>query len=219
MESDGTRTRTNVTRPIPTGAGGGAGGHGWPGRVSAAPPEIPGLGGDERPPRPVMGSLGRNPSSASQGFVPDVSAAIVAMSETTKKIVLSNSVVKTSGNLNAKVARRAGIVVYGVRDHETVVKLIARLLYNVAKSYKGTTVYLNNRKISALLGLEEGYFDAFSKSWITLLLVSLGFKSESKNKKGIIEIDMRSQVVEEIKTAKSIDDAVEIVKKHLNNGG
>jgi len=62
--------RANAARPISTGAGGGAGGHGWPGRVSAAPPEIPGLGGDESPPRSVMGSLGRNPSSTSQGFAP-----------------------------------------------------------------------------------------------------------------------------------------------------
>jgi len=65
MESS-SNNRANAARPISTGAGGGAGGHGWPGRVSAAPPEIPGLGGDESPPRPVMGSLGR--TSASQGF-------------------------------------------------------------------------------------------------------------------------------------------------------
>ncbi len=71
--------RVNAARPISTGAGGGAGGHGWPGRVSAAPPEIPGLGGDESPPRSVMGSLGRNPSSTSQGFAPADYVAIPRM--------------------------------------------------------------------------------------------------------------------------------------------
>jgi hypothetical protein len=201
METDN-GSRVNTARPKSTGAGGGAGGRGWPGRVSAAPPEIPGLGGDESPPRPVMGPLGRNPSSTSQGFMK----------------VLNNKVVNTPGGL-VVVSDRRGII-YRATNKDAIIRLVAEILYRITRSNKGSIIYLNNRKMTYALGL-KGHFDAVTVSWIFLLMDELGIvvQSFTARKRNYIIVNVRSQIMNEIKAAKSIDAVEEIVKKHLNNGG
>jgi len=189
--------RANAARPISTGAGGGAGGHGWPGRVSAAPPEIPGLGGDESPPRPVMGPLGRNPSSTSQGFM---------------KVL--NNVVNTPEGL-VVVSDRRGII-YRATNKDAIIRLVAEILYRITRSNKGSIIYLNNRKMTYALGL-KGRFDAVTVSRIFLLMDELGIVVQSFTaRKRIYKIlNVRSQMMSEIKAAQNLDEAIMIVRKYL----
>jgi hypothetical protein len=67
-------------------------------------------------------------------------------------VLPSGDVVHVPEGLTAKVVRRFGVV-YGVGDHEAVVKLVAQLLLRVSGSSKGSVYYLNGRKLAAVLGL------------------------------------------------------------------
>ena len=224
----GSNNRANAARPISTGAGGGAGGLGWPGRVSAAPPEIPGLGGDESPPRSVMGLLRRNPSFAPQEYASAASAAYAASatsntsaasnasnaSSARRLLLPSGEVIDVPEGLCAKVDKR-GNVVYRVEGREVVVRLVGELLFRVSRGYRGSVACLDDRRMASLLGL-GGYLDAFSSSWVRGVLVLLGFEEvrRGKSNKAIV-IDMRKPIMNEVKNAKSINEVVEIIKRHL----
>ena len=130
--------------------------------------------------------------------------------------VLNNKVVNTPEGLIVINDRRG--IVYRVRDKSVIIRLVAEVLFRLSRDAKGSVVYLNNRKIVALLGLElSGHFDALTSSWVSLLLSELGIVTQSftMRKRNYIVIDMKNPLVEKIKAAKSVDEVVEIIKSRL----
>ena len=184
-----------------------------PGGAQVAPP---GGGGGDTPAASGSGKLpgvrgpGPQSFSAAQEFAADVSSA-----SGTKKFVLpSGEVIDVPEGLSAKVDKR-GNVVYRVEGREVVVRLVGELLFRVSRGYRGSVACLDDRRMSSLLGL-SGYLDAFSSSWVRGVLVLLGFEEvrRGKSNKAIV-IDMRKPIMSEIKNAKSINEVVEIIKRHL----
>jgi hypothetical protein len=138
--------------------------------------------------------------------LPNVSAA--------KRLVLpSGEVINVPEGLAAKVARRFGVV-YGVSDHETAVRLVAELLLRVSESSRGSVYYLNGRKLAALLGL-QGYLNPFTTSLIYGILSRLDFEIARTAKGATAVISMDKSIMREIKNAKTIEGAVEVVKRYL----
>ena len=145
---------------------------------------------------------------------PNASSASAA-----KRLVLPNgSVVEVPGGLSARINRR-GDVVYHVDDRGAALRLVAELLYRVSRSYRGSVAYLDNRRMVSLLGLRRGgngHLDAYSSSWVRGILALLGFEEVRRGRRGkAIMIDMGKPIMKEIKSAKSINEVVEIVKRYL----
>jgi hypothetical protein len=117
------------------------------------------------------------------------------------------------------ISDRRGIV-YRVRDKDAVIKLVAEVLFRTSRGNRGSMARLSNKKMMALLGL-SGHFDALTISWMSLLMSELGFKVDynKARKRTYIEINMDAPVMKELKAAQNLDEAIMIVKKHLNNGG
>ena len=220
MESDG--TRTNVSRPVPTGAETARQVSVRPSRDTTVPPKgggnTPNTLGDGGNPAPeVRGLLRRNPSFAPQEFASAASAASNVFSA--KKLMLpSGDVVDVPEGLDARLDRW-GNVAYRVVDGDVVLRLVAELLLYVVRSYRGSVVRLDGRRISRLLGLRQrggvsGYLEPYSMSRIYGILSMLGFELSRSNHRITITIDLRKPIMREIKD-KNIDDAIKILKMHL----
>jgi len=177
-----------------------------PGRGSAVPP---GRGGGNTPATPGSHSLpgGRGPevqSTAPQESVP-ASAA---------KKVLPNGIIEVPSWLEVKVDRRG--TTYRVVGRDNAIKLIANILFIATKSSKGSIIRLSNKKMTSLLGL-EGYFDATTIGLISWLLNELGITESYKARKRIyFVVNMNTAVIKEIKNTKTIEEAVEVVRKYLS---
>jgi hypothetical protein len=147
--------------------------------------------------------------SAKDPLGPNASSASAA-----KRLVLpSGEVINVPDGLAAKVVRRFGVV-YGVGDHEAVVKLVAQLLLRVSESSKGSVYYLNGRKLATVLGL-RGYLNPFTASLIYGILSRLGFEITRTARGVVVKIDMKHPLIEELRGVESINEAIEVVKKYL----
>ncbi|PLC68254.1 hypothetical protein B7L70_04555 [Vulcanisaeta sp. EB80] len=134
-------------------------------------------------------------------------------------VLYDGSVVNIPGGLDARLDRW-GNVVYRVVDCDVVLRLVAELLLYVVRSYRGSVVRLDGRRISRLLGLRQrggvsGYLEPYSMSRIYGILSMLGFELSRSNHRITITIDLRKPIIREIKSAESIDEAIKIVEKHL----
>jgi len=128
------------------------------------------------------------------------------------------SVVNIPGGLDARLDRW-GNVTYRVIDSDVVLRLVAELLLYVVRSYRGSVVRLDGRRISRLLGLRQrggvsGYLEPYSMSRIYGILSMLGFELSRSNHRITITIDLRKPIMREIKD-KDIDDAIKTLKMHL----
>jgi hypothetical protein len=222
MEARSSRSNMSVVRPVSTGVGTVLGASVRPGRVSAAPPKgggnTPNTLGDGGNPAPeVRGLLRRNPPFAPREFASAASAASNVFSA--RKLMLpSGDVVDVPTGLDARLDRW-GNVVYRVVDSDVVLRLVAELLLYVVRSYRGSVVRLDGRRISRLLGLRQrggvsGYLEPYSMSRIYGVLSMLGFELSRSNHRITITIDLRKPIMREIKD-KDIDDAIKILKMHL----
>jgi len=134
-------------------------------------------------------------------------------------VLYDGSVVNIPGGLDARLDRW-GNVAYRVVDGDVVLRLVAELLLYVVRSYRGSVVRLDGRRISRLLGLRQrggvsGYLEPYSMSRIYGVLSMLGFELSRSNHRITITIDLRKPIIREIKSAESIDEAIKIVEKHL----
>jgi hypothetical protein len=122
------------------------------------------------------------------------------------------SMLEVPEGLAAKIDKRGGVV-YHVVDKEAAVRLVAQLLLRVSRGYKGV-VYLNSRKLVAILGL-RGRLDVFSVSMLYGFLAMLGFEVVEQPRGKAAIINMRHPLIEKIKAVKSIDEAIQVIRKHL----
>ncbi|MDT7971011.1 MAG: hypothetical protein RQ842_10600 [Vulcanisaeta sp.] len=205
METRSSRANASEIHPVSTGAGTVLGASVRPGRVSAAPPKgggnTPNTLGDGGNPAPeVRGLLRRNPPFAPQEFASAASAA----SNVSKRLMLpSGDVVDVPTGLDARLDRW-GNVAYRVVDGDVVLRLVAELLLYVVRSYRGSVVRLDGRRISRLLGLRQrggvsGYLEPYSMSRIYGILSMLGFELSRSNHRITITIDLRKPIMREIK--------------------
>jgi hypothetical protein len=199
-----------------------------PGRGFAVPP---GGGGGNTPTPSGSGKLlgGRGlPECDSSSALRELASAAYAASATSntsaapdaknasngRRLVLPDgSVVNIPSGFVAKVAKRGGVV-YRVGSKDAILRLTAKLLFRVSRG-KGSTVYLNGRKIATLLGLRNGHLDAYSSSWVRGILALLGFEVMRTTKGVVVIISMRHPLIEKIKAVKSIDEAIQVIRKHL----
>jgi len=209
-----------VFRSVPTGAETARQVSVRPSRDTTVPPKgggnAPNTLGDGGNPAPEVRGLPRRNPPLPREFASAVSAASNASnaSSARKLLLPSGEVIDVPEGLCAKVDKR-GNVVYRVEGREVVVRLVGELLFRVSRGYRGSVACLDDRRMASLLGL-GGYLDAFSSSWVRGVLVLLGFEEgrRGKSNKAIV-IDMRKPIMNEVKNAKSINEVVEIIKRHL----
>jgi hypothetical protein len=185
-----------------------------PNRVNATPrvepgspqvhplgPSCPGPGGKVEGDRlPIGGRWGPTASAASNA-------------STAKKLMLPDgSMLEVPEGLAAKIDKRGGVV-YHVVDKEAAVRLVAQLLLRVSRGYKGV-VYLNSRKLVAILGL-RGRLDVFSVSMLYGFLTMLGFEITRTNKGVVVMVNTKHPLIEEIRNAENVNDVIKILKTRL----
>jgi hypothetical protein len=165
-------------------------------------------------PDPVVGDWGRVKSErgrlslAPLGSEGGMSGSVV---------MPSGEVIKVPDGFEVRLDRW-GNALYRVSGKDSVVELVAELLYRVSRSYRGSVAYLDNRRMAALLGLRNrgnGRLDVYSSSWVRGILTSLGFEEVEVSRGKAIVIDMNKPIMSEVRNAKSVDEVVEIVKRYL----
>jgi hypothetical protein len=124
----------------------------------------------------------------------------------------SASVVKLPNGLVVRRYRR--FVAYRVAGFDSVVKLVAGLLFRVSRGSKGSVVYVNGRKIAALLGL-GGTIHPIDLSIIYATMARLGFEVVEASRGKAVVVRTDHPLIEKIKAAKSVDEVVEIIKRYL----
>jgi hypothetical protein len=117
-------------------------------------------------------------------------------------------------NASIVVKKYRRFVAYRTTNFDVVVRLVAELLYRIAMSSRGNVYYLNGRRVALLLGLDAP-FHPVDLSVIYSLMVELGFEAVEAGRGKAVIINMRYPLIKKIKAAKSVDEVVEIVKRHL----
>ena len=181
---------------------------------AVAQPLPPGGGGGNTPTTPGESPGGRGPGARSFSAPQVASAASMPLSASgAKKLMLPDgSMLEVPEGLAAKIDRWGGVV-YHVVDKEAAVKLVAVLLFRVSRGYKGV-VYLNSRKLVAILGL-RGRLDAFSVSMLYGFLAMLGFEIARTNKGVVVIVNTKHPLIEEIRNTENINDVIQVIKRHL----
>jgi hypothetical protein len=95
-----------------------------------------------------------------------------------------------------------------------VIELVAGLLFRVSRDGKGSVVYVNGKKIAALLGL-GGTIHPIDLSVIYATMARLGFETVEVSRGKAVVVRTDHPLIEKIKAAKSVDEVVEIIKRHL----
>jgi len=122
----------------------------------------------------------------------------------------------TAGLPNGLVVRwykRLGVT-YRVTNYETVIRLVAELLFRVSRDSRGSVVYVNGRKIAALLGL-GGTIHPIDLSIIYATMAKLGFEVVEQPRSKAAIINMGHPLIEKIKAAKDVNETIEIIRKYL----
>jgi hypothetical protein len=124
----------------------------------------------------------------------------------------SASVVKLPSGLVVRRYRR--FVAYRVAGFDGVIELVAGLLFRVSRGSKGSVVYVNGRKIAALLGL-GGTIHPIDLSVIYATMARLGFEVVEVGRGKAVVVSMKHPLIEKIRAAKSIDDVIQVIRRHL----
>jgi hypothetical protein len=124
----------------------------------------------------------------------------------------SASVVKLPSGLVVRRYRR--FVAYRVAGFDGVIELVAGLLFRVSRGSKGSVVYVNGRKIAALLGL-GGTIHPIDLSVVYATMARLGFEVVEASRGKAVVVRTDHPLIEKIKAAKSVDEVVEIIKRYL----
>jgi hypothetical protein len=106
---------------------------------------------------------------------------------------------------------------YRTTNFDVVVRLVAELLHRVAVSSRGNVYYLNGRRMRMLLSLDAP-IHPIDLSVVYEVLSRLGFEVVEQSRGKYVVIRMDNPIMREVKGARSFDEILEIVKKHLNNG-
>jgi hypothetical protein len=122
------------------------------------------------------------------------------------------SVVKSPNGLVVRRHRR--LTAYRVSNFEAVVGLIAELLFKISRIARGSVVYVNGRKLARYLGL-SGVVHPIDLSAIYSLMEKLGFEVVRTSRGVTAVISMDKPVMKEVRAAKSIDDVIQVIRKHL----
>jgi len=112
------------------------------------------------------------------------------------------------------VRRYKRLTAYKVSNFEVVVGLIAELLYRISRIGKGSVVYLNGRRMRVLLGLDAP-FHPVDLSVIYSLLARLGFEVVEVSRGKAVVVRTDHPLIKELRGVGSINEAIEVVKKHL----
>jgi hypothetical protein len=121
-----------------------------------------------------------------------------------------------SASAGLVVRRYRRVTMYRTSGFDGVVRLVAVLLHRVAVSSRGSVYYLNGRRVRMLLGLDAP-FHPIDLSVVYEVLSRLGFEVARRRGKYVV-IRMDNPIMREVKGARSFDEILEIVKKHLSNG-
>jgi len=124
----------------------------------------------------------------------------------------SASVVKLPEGLVVRRYRR--FVAYRVAGFDSVVKLVAGLLFRVSRGSKGSVVYVNGRKIAALLGL-GGTIHPIDLSVVYEVLSRLGFEVVEVSRGKAVVVRTDHPLIKELRGVGSINEAIEVVKRYL----
>jgi len=108
--------------------------------------------------------------------------------------------------------KRLGVT-YRVTNYETVIRLVAELLFHV-RSSKGGVVYMNAGKLVRYLGL-SGTIHTIDLSVIYATMARLGFEVVEASRGKAVMIDMRHPLIKEIRNAENINDVIQVIRKHL----
>jgi len=122
------------------------------------------------------------------------------------------SAVGLHGGVVARRYRR--FVAYRVTGFDGVVRVVAELLFKISRVGRGSVVYVNAGKLARYLGL-GGTIHPIDLSVIYSLMEKLGFEvvEASRGKAVIVRTD--NPLIEKIKAVKSIDEAIQVIRKHL----
>jgi hypothetical protein len=124
----------------------------------------------------------------------------------------SASVVKLPEGLVVRRYRR--FVAYRVAGFDGVIELVAGLLFRVSRDSKGSVVYVNGRKLAVLLGL-SGTIHPIDLSVIYATMARLGFEVVEASRGKAVVVSMKHPLIEKIRAAKSIDDVIQVIRRHL----
>jgi hypothetical protein len=119
-----------------------------------------------------------------------------------------------NGDGGVVVYKYKRIVAYRVTSFDGVVRLIAVLLHCIAMSSRGSVYYLNGRRMRTLLSL-SGTIHPIDLSVIYSLMEKLGFDVVKQSRGKYVVIRMDKPIMREIKNTKTIEGAVEVVKRYL----
>ena len=108
--------------------------------------------------------------------------------------------------------KRLGVT-YRVTNYETVIRLVAELLFHV-RSSKGGVVYMNAGKLVRYLGL-SGTIHPIDLSVIYATMARLGFEVVEASRGKAAIINMGHPLIEKIKAAKDVNETIEIIRKYL----
>jgi hypothetical protein len=122
-----------------------------------------------------------------------------------------------NGDGGVVVYKYKRIVAYRTTSFDGMVRLVAVLLHRVAVSSRGSVCYLNGRRMRMLLSL-SGTIHPIDLSVIYSLMEKLGFDVVKQSRGKYVVIRMDNPIMREVKSARSFDEILEIVKKHLSNG-
>jgi hypothetical protein len=122
-----------------------------------------------------------------------------------------------ASDVSIVVKKYRRFVAYRVTGFDGVVRVVAELLFKISRIARGSVVYLNGRRMRVLLGLDAP-FHPIDLSVVYEVLSRLGFEVVRRRGKYVV-IRMDNPIMREVKGARSFDEVLEIVKKHLSNGG
>jgi hypothetical protein len=112
------------------------------------------------------------------------------------------------------VRRYRRFVAYRTTNFDGVIRLVAELLYRVSRIGRGSVVYVNGRKIAALLGL-GGTIHPIDLSVVYATMARLGFEVVEASRGKAVVVSMKHPLIEKIRAAKSIDDVIQVIRRHL----
>jgi hypothetical protein len=126
----------------------------------------------------------------------------------------SNASMPLSASAGLVVRRYRRVTMYRTSGFDGVVRLVAVLLHRIAVSSRGSVCYLNGRRMRTLLSL-SGTIHPIDLSVIYSLMEKLGFDVVKQSRGKYVVIRMDKPIMREIKNTKTIEGAVEVVKRYL----
>ena len=127
---------------------------------------------------------------------------------------VSNASMPLSASAGLVVRRYRRVTMYRTSGFDVVVRLVAVLLHRIAVSSRGSVCYLNGRRMRMLLSL-SGTIHPIDLSVIYSLMEKLGFDVVKQSRGKYVVIRMDKPIMREIKNTKTIEEAIEVVKRYL----